>query len=1065
MTTRQQTPLLQLHTTESLEAVAMEPAWRQQGRGRGRGQEGDRPRPPEKERERPGVGGGGRGGRGGGGGGGAGGGRGGGGGGGGKMKNAATPEPPQSATVQSKFEEIKKANQAAAQRLVELRGDASALLRTGQYVNDLFQSGALTCLICIASVKRVQAKWARDSVFLVSSVTDEDFGQKQHPWPCPKCRAEYQPSETPNRYTETPVTTLYKYTETPVTTLYKYTETPVTTLYKYTETPFTTLYKYTETPFTTLYKYTETPVTTLYKYTETPVTTLYKYMCYCWKQQDPPPDPWLAPHSCGSVCQKDIKPSCGHTCLLLCHPGPCPPCPKMVSVSCLCGKAKPLPRRCSNKAWSLFRGVFVAERKLRDRVPAQRGTASRCVAPPSPVGITPVRFCVTLEDVLLVLAQSAGPVPVERLEVEKECRCGKYRKLMPCHRDFLCDSKCPKTRSCQRHQCRRKVEVKCSCGSSVLSVPCGRERSTKPPRCKETCRFPPSCHHPSREPHRCHIPPCPPCRQPCLRPRPRCTHTCPLPCHDLVTVKSQQVRLAGPWEQPSAPAFVQKALPCAPCAVPIPTACFGEHEGRFSCSQPCGRPLTCGNHTCSRECHLVTPGNKCEECAEPCLLPRPPGCSHRCSLRCHPSLCPPCGFMIKQRCYCRIIVLFIDCTKWTSADAKTKVCHPGVCEEKCQQKVKVRCPCKRIKKEFLCSDQCAVQCDDACKDQKKKVSQVKEAELKAAQEEEQKKLQVFLFIFVPVAGALMSAGAYYLLNAPPPEGGVGGRWAEPSVSRWVSSAAALVQRAEGWSRAQRRVMLSASRETCPRTRGPDVGMGVEACPHKLGSTNQLRLLLFILIPTISLLAGLLLVLALTGIFGGGVPLPSPKPIADSDPGYHGNSTSPSPSLETENVTNTLRNFSEGNVTAYNVSVSTAATATSYSSSSQATPTQPYTTTPDWLTSVTSLSTAWPISSTAATDSGVCQLIDEPQCNNMLPYNLTWLSSSVAVVKSSEVDMLLRFFGYLSRLSCYRHIMLFGCSLALPECIADTSHNRQQQSPPLIPVTHRDRSKGNHLCAA
>ncbi|XP_071058371.1 NF-X1-type zinc finger protein NFXL1-like, partial [Pseudochaenichthys georgianus] len=246
-----------------------------------------------------------------------------------------------------------------------------------------------------------------------------------------------------------------------------------------------------------------------------------------------------------------------------------------------------------------------------------------------------------------------------------------------------CDQSCGRSLGCRNHKCPsgchpgscypcpEQVEVKCSCGSSVLSVPCGRERSTKPPRCKETCRCPPSCHHPSREPHRCHIPPCPPCRQPCQRPRPRCTHTCPLPCHDLVTVKSQQVRLAGPWEQPSAPAFVQKALPCAPCAVPIPTACFGDHEvsavpchrqGRFSCSQPCGRPLTCGNHTCSRECHLVTPGNKCEQCAEPCLLPRPPGCSHRCSLRCHPSLCPPCGVMTKQRCYCRIIVLFIDCT-------------------------------------------------------------------------------------------------------------------------------------------------------------------------------------------------------------------------------------------------------------------------------------------------------------------------------------------------------------------------------------------------------------------
>uniref|UniRef100_A0AAQ6A3G8 Corin, serine peptidase n=1 Tax=Amphiprion ocellaris TaxID=80972 RepID=A0AAQ6A3G8_AMPOC len=37
---------------------------------------------------------------------------------------------------------------------------------------------------------------------------------------------------------------------------------------------------------------------------------------------------------------------------------------------------------------------------------------------------------------------------------------------------------------------------------------------------------------------------------------------------------------------------------------------------------------------------------------------------------------------------------------------------------------------------------------------------------------------------------------------------------------------------------------------------------------------------------------------------------------------------------------------------------------------------------------------------------------------------------------------LQFFSYLSRLSCYRHIMLFGCSLALPECIAaDDTHLR------------------------
>ncbi|XP_051271806.1 atrial natriuretic peptide-converting enzyme isoform X2 [Dicentrarchus labrax] len=263
-------------------------------------------------------------------------------------------------------------------------------------------------------------------------------------------------------------------------------------------------------------------------------------------------------------------------------------------------------------------------------------------------------------------------------------------------------------------------------------------------------------------------------------------------------------------------------------------------------------------------------------------------------------------------------------------------------------------------------------------------------------------------------------------------------------------------------------MLSARLETCPRVtfsgagtastpaRGPEAGMGGEPCPHKLGSTNHLRLLLYILIPTVSLLAGLLLlVLTLTGMFGSSLldssPLPSPEPIADSNPGYHGNSTNPSSSFQTEDATASLRNRSDNGDVAYGRSNHSTPAATtsvppssssSSSSSSQAPPTQPYTKPSDWLTSVTSLSTAWPMSTTPTPDSGSCQLIVEPQCH-MLPYNQTWLSSSVAVVKSSEVDMLLRFFSYLSRLSCYRHIMLFGCSLALPECIAaDGTHSRR-----------------------
>ncbi|RXN08498.1 NF-X1-type zinc finger NFXL1 [Labeo rohita] len=259
----------------------MDPAWRQRGRGRGRGQgRGQIASNPSAARPPGAVG----------------------------SEVRETREVKVSS--QSRFEEIRKSDQAAAQRLATApyssssededdvsedggkRGkilqsalspytshtddaDVRLLEKTRHYLHEVCQSGGVTCLICIASVRRTQAvwscgacycifhitciqKWAKDSIFLVSSVTDEDFGKKDHPWPCPKCRYEYSPHQTPTRY-----------------------------------------------------------------------------YCYCGKEAEPVPDPWLLPHSCGQVCER-----------------PCPPCPKMVSVSCLCGKSSRVPRRCSAKAWS-----------------------------------------------------------------------------------------------------------------------------------------------------------------------------------------------------------------------------------------------------------------------------------------------------------------------------------------------------------------------------------------------------------------------------------------------------------------------------------------------------------------------------------------------------------------------------------------------------------------------------------------------------------------------------------------------------------------------------------------
>ncbi|MBN3315137.1 NFXL1 protein, partial [Atractosteus spatula] len=898
----------------------MEPAWRQPGRGRGRGRGGSSvppenavPRAPrDKGVQTPGASadGGPRPGRG----------R------GGNAAGVLEPISNKELSTQARFEEIRRSNQAAAQKLTETQyssssdeegeeeedgkqgkilastfttytsqtgGDITDLERTRQYLNDAFQSGAITCLICIASVKRNQAiwscsgcycifhmpciqKWAKDSIFLVSSVTDEDFGKKEHPWPCPKCRFEYKPHQTPNRY-----------------------------------------------------------------------------YCYCGKVEDPPLDPWLLPHSCGQVCDREFKPSCGHRCLLLCHPGPCPPCPKMVTVTCFCKKARPVPRRCSAKAWSCKQtcgrrlpcGQHPCQSLCHEgdcqpcpRVSTQRclcgrSVAERLCASPvwqceqvcgrtlscgnhtcervchqGPCGECPrsgnracpcgkskcslpctedVPTCGDTCDKVLECGLHTcsmrchrGPCETCRQEVEKQCRCGKHTKRMPCHKEYLCESKCTKTRDCLRHLCKRKccpgncppcdqscgralgcrnhkcpsvchrgscypcpetVDVKCQCGATVLTVPCGRERATKPPKCKEICRNPPTCHHASRERHRCHFGTCPPCQQACQRVLSKCGHVCPAPCHDEVMLKKTvKPQLAGPWEQPPEPVFVQTALPCPPCQVPIPQACLGNHEvsplpchavGPYSCRRPCGRLLACGNHTCARECHIfyaclsfpLQAGKECHQCEEGCSRPRPPGCPHPCPLPCHSGDCPPCTQMIRLKCHCKITSLFVECLKITTADNETKrllgscknqcpkqlqcghrckeTCHPGSCMGICSQKVKLRCPCKRIKREYPCfkahEGLVVVECDEACKDLQKKASEMKEAEEKAAIEEEKRRQQAELeafekrlkgrrkktkrnnevdiketawqkyktYIMVPVCGFLLAVATFYLIQA------------------------------------------------------------------------------------------------------------------------------------------------------------------------------------------------------------------------------------------------------------------------------------------------------------
>lgn len=76
-----------------------------------------------------------------------------------------------------------------------------------------------------------------------------------------------------------------------------------------------------------------------------------QYECFCSKETNPQPQPFLVPHSCGEICGKLLQPKCGHDCKLLCHPGPCPPCAQLMQTSCLCGKSPPRSARCLDKNW------------------------------------------------------------------------------------------------------------------------------------------------------------------------------------------------------------------------------------------------------------------------------------------------------------------------------------------------------------------------------------------------------------------------------------------------------------------------------------------------------------------------------------------------------------------------------------------------------------------------------------------------------------------------------------------------------------------------------------------
>ncbi|CAL1287464.1 unnamed protein product [Larinioides sclopetarius] len=713
----------------------------------------------------------------------------------------------------------------------------SNLRKITEYLQDILTSGAVVCLICIESVKRNDKiwscescycilhltciqKWAKDSMYHLSASLNEDKGSLK--WCCPKCRFDYEPSKQPSKYfcfcgkVENPVYDSWNVPHSCGKTCDKKLKPecghsccllchpgpcppcPKTVLVSCCCSKSAKVSRRCSAKEWLCGKKCEKLLCCKIHHCEVPChqgpcppcNRQSKQKCQCGSRVSLRPC-YSPKWQCDKVCSKPLD--CGkHNCENICHEGSCPGCPNSGPRSCPCGK-KAVVLPCT------------------EDVPTCGDTCNKL-----------------LECDLHRCSERCHYGPCGKclqLRVMK-CRCGQREKSVPCCKEFLCDIKCKNRRDCGRHNCNRKcclgncppcevpcgrtlncghhkctslchpgpcypcrevVNITCNCGSTKILVPCGRKKSAVPPRCSSDCKLPSDCHHPERQKHKCHFGSCPPCRLACGKTL-VCGHACSFKCHSAVLTRIEtKQKKEGPWDLRNSYRMELVCKPCSPCPVPIPVTCLGGHEVQnlpcssaqsTSCGRKCGRLLSCGNHTCSLECHsvnnindLTRASDKCETCEESCQKPQKQGCIHPCPLPCHPGKCKPCKQHIKLKCHCQINIMYILCDEWTSADENKKaelmccsnrcpkemgcghrcilLCHSGSCSDQklCKKKVVLRCPCKRKKKDMQCAallqSNISLVCDAECFEyqeslkalENEKISK-KEAEDKKIQEKE-----------------------------------------------------------------------------------------------------------------------------------------------------------------------------------------------------------------------------------------------------------------------------------------------------------------------------------------
>ncbi|CAG9792862.1 unnamed protein product [Diatraea saccharalis] len=715
-------------------------------------------------------------------------------------------------------------------------GDISKLDRTRHLLEEAISGKSVTCLICIGSIKRADAiwtcdycycyfhlsciqKWANDSVSLKNEEAQGPIViivPRKIEWCCPKCRQSYSKDVIPRRYrcfcgkTDDPPYHPWLIPHTCGEVCGKFLSTAESCKHKC--------------------------LLLCHPGPCPPCPQMVNGACYC-KKEHKKVRCSTAKWSCGHPCKKNLLCN-SHKCESICHQGDCPPCSYVSIQSCQCGSEK-TKRPCNDPLWhceKVCNKPFSCGYHKCSKV-CHSGDCGMC--PNSGMRSCPCganKKYVECPDIMETCLGTCGKkqdycehncpekchkgmCPPCQVLIEKQCQCSSHTRMLPCSKEYKCETKCRGIRPCGKHGCGRKCcngdcppceklcdkplqcgrhkctmvchrgpcypcpresKLTCKCKETYVTVPCGREKHIKPPRCYLPCKTKYKCGHVEENRHSCHFGDCPPCKAICSKKYAKCNHDCKATCHEYVAVVFKQVeKPATPWEI-TPPKTKIMTLDCPPCETPVPVICFGEHETenlpchlakRRCCGRICSRPLICGNHFCSLLCHLYAPNSDylnvpytCKQCDRECVAARPDKCLHKCARQtCHPGACPPCDIFERVPCHCGVTELYLRCRELTTATEEMlsckqqcsknlecghrcrNICHSGLCQENqvCNKKTKVHCPCGNLRKEAPCNlvrnGEVEMICNDVCEAKKVAAKLEKEKELQRLKEMEEEK--------------------------------------------------------------------------------------------------------------------------------------------------------------------------------------------------------------------------------------------------------------------------------------------------------------------------------------